>query len=133
MDAKHNKSMKLKIVFFVVAVILLVIGFVVLKPKQAPKNASQSAPATKTFNLVIKNHKVTSGPTVLMVNQGDDVVINITNDEDEELHLHGYDKATELQKDKPAALRFTANLTGNFPYELEHSGTELGSLQVLPK
>jgi len=44
--------------------------------------------------------------------KGDDVVIKITTDEDEELHLHGYDKSVELKKDQPAELSFNANLTG---------------------
>jgi hypothetical protein len=82
---------------------------------------------------MVKNRKLVSGPAILTAIQGDDVTIKITADEDEELHLHGYDKAVDLEKDKPAELHFTANLTGNFPYELEHSSTEIGSLQVQPK
>ncbi|HUP26400.1 MAG TPA: hypothetical protein VM124_01995 [Candidatus Limnocylindrales bacterium] len=128
--------MRRKLLFVAIAVMLLVISFIALKPKRtaAPDtNTSQNPPATKTLNLVIKDRKVASADSVLKVTQGDAVVISILSDEDEELHLHGYDKAVELHKDKPAELRFTANITGNFPYELERSGAGLGSLQVLPK
>jgi len=65
--------------------------------------------------------------------QGDNVTINITVDEDEELHLHGYDVHTDLQKGIPGSLSLVASSSGRFPFELEHSSTELGALEVQPQ
>lgn len=65
--------------------------------------------------------------------EGDNVEIKITVDEDEELHLHGYNKMVDLTSGKAGKLDFVANLTGRFPYELEHSKTEIGALEVSPK
>ncbi len=101
-------------------------------PVQASTNSGQVA-HTKTFELEVKNRKLVSGSDSLQVNQGDNVTIKITVDEDDELHLHGYDKSVDLTANQPDELNFVANVTGRFPYELEHSKTELGALEVLPK
>jgi hypothetical protein len=86
----------------------------------------------KVFNLVVQNRKLVAGSSTLSVTQGDHVTINITIDEAEELHLHGYDLHVDLQKNQPGSLSFIANASGRFPFELEHSSTELGALEVQP-
>lgn len=86
-----------------------------------------------TFELVIQNKKIVSGPETIKVNQGEDLTIKITSDEAEEFHVHAYDNSVELEPNKQATLTFTANLSGRFPFELEKSKTELGALEVQPK
>ena len=86
----------------------------------------------KHFALEIKNRQLT-GETTLSVEEGDSVILMITSDEDEELHVHGYDKSVELQAGKSATLTFEAVATGRFPFELEQSGTDLGALEVHPR
>ncbi len=86
-----------------------------------------------TFNIVIKEKKIVSGPTTIKVNQGDEITINITADEAEEFHVHAYDNSVELEPNKEATLTFTANLSGRFPFELEQSKTEIGAIEVQPK
>jgi hypothetical protein len=99
-------------------------------PSVASNSATQQ---TATFDLVIKNKKLISGPETIQVRENDQVTLNITSDEDEELHIHGYDKSVNLEKDKPTTLTFLANLTGRFPYELEKSATDIGTLEVRPR
>ena len=138
--------MKSKRLFvYVILIVFILVGlFYILKPKQLSDNgqlkntitqqATESAsPSPKTFELVVKGRKLVSGPQTINVTEGDNVTIKITSDQEEELHIHGYDKSVDLQKDIPAELSFTANLTGRFIYELEKSGTEIGALEVLPK
>ena len=96
-------------------------------------SATQSNVSVKSFNIVVKNKKIVSGPETIQVNQGDQVKLTFTVDEDEEIHLHGYDKALDVKKDVPASEEFTANLSGSFSFELENSKTDLGVLQVQPK
>ncbi len=140
---------KNNLIYLFVGVIVLIGLFYILKPKTAQTPSETSTPTTsstqpiasssaqpsasKSFDLVVKNKKLVSGPETLKVTEGDQVTINITNDEVEELHLHGYDKSVDLEANKPAKLEFTANLTGRFPYELEKSKTEIGALEVQPK
>lgn len=137
---------KNQIIIALIGVIFLASLFYLLKPKaqtflnlnQTSTSATTSPSATiqtnlKTFSLDIKNKKLVAGPETIQVNQGDEVEIKVTSDEDEELHLHGYDKSLDLEASKEANLRFIANLTGHFEYELEHSKATIGALEVLPK
>lgn len=101
-------------------------------PAQTSETPAVAATTTKTFDLVVENRAIISGPTTLSVNEGDTVTINITVDEDEELHLHGYDKSIELEKGVPGSLTFEATASGRFPFELEHSKTDLGAVEVAP-
>ena len=120
--------------FLIIAVILLGGLFFFLKPKSSGQTAAvDTVPQVKTFEILVKNRKIVSGSDTLQVNEGDNVVIKITVDEPEELHLHGYDKSVDLEKDVQGELPFTASLTGRFPFELENSKTDLGILEVQPK
>ena len=85
------------------------------------------------FDLVIKGRHLVSGPQTLQVPQGAEVTLRVTVDEAEELHLHGYNLKLDLKAGEPGVLRFTADKSGRFEYELEHSRTELGALEVQPQ
>lgn len=126
------------ITFLVVALVLFAGLFVLMKPKEKSlENLGQVntplQPAEKTFEFIVKEGKVVSGPDVMKVTEGDMVKIKVTVDEDEELHLHGYDLETELKKDIPSELNFVANLTGRFNLELHESDLGLSVMEVLPK
>src|SRR5258708_1042842 len=132
--------MQNKSIGYVIVGLALIAGlFVLLRPKQQDKQSPNVIPlpaseqVVQTFNLVIKGKKLISGPQTIVLKEGDKVKITITADEAEEWHLHGYDKMVVLEKDKPAQIAFTANLTGRFIYELERSSTEIGTIEVRPK
>ncbi len=82
---------------------------------------------------MIKSRKLVSGTETIKVSQDDKVEINVTSDEPEEFHIHGYDNSVDLEKDTKATLSFTANISGRFDYELENSKTDIGALEVSPK
>lgn len=86
-----------------------------------------------TFEIVIQNKKIVSGPVTIKVNQGEDITIKITSNEEEEFHVHAYDESVELEPNKQATLSFNTKLSGRFPFELERSKTDLGALEVQPK
>lgn len=118
----------MKVVYVTLVSVVVLVGlFIVLKPKHTTVQ-----PKTITANIVVKDNKVVSGPTTITAHKGDTIDLKITNDQPEELHMHGYDKKVDLEANKQAELTFQANLTGQFEYELEHSGTTLGQLQVQP-
>jgi len=138
--------MKIKfgtVVYIFLAVIILLVLFFLFKPKQevqAPQTsptAQASSPTpesnAKTFELTIKGKKLTSGPSTIKVNQGDNVTIKITGDEEEELHVHAYDVSVELIPNEQATLTFSAKMSGRFPFELEKSKTEIGAIEVQPR
>lgn len=116
---------------------ILIVGalFFLPKPQSQQSNSNTTATSTsqkRTFNLVVKNKKLT-GQTTLSAKQGDTVTFNVASDVAEELHLHGYDKHVDLEPGKTVSMTFTANLTGRFPFELEQTKTDLGVLEVQPK
>lgn len=108
-------------------------GLIITAPHIIKVVAGSAQVSTKEINLTIEDKKITSGETTVKVNKGDHVVLHITADTGEELHLHGYDVSTELSPDTTVELSFTANITGRFPFELEESKTELGAIEVAPQ
>ncbi len=98
-----------------------------------PSATTVSTPQPASYTIVIKNKKLVEGPEIITVKEGEDVILKVTSDVADELHLHGYDKSIDLEKDKKGVLSFTANLTGRFVYELENSKVDIGAIEVQPK
>ena len=125
--------------FLVAGVVLLAVLFVLFKPQsQTPSGILPPVPAVamtapKVFELTVKRGKLASGPEVLAVREGDEVVLRVTSDRADEMHLHGYDLEMNLSANVPAELKFTASRSGRFEYELHKSHADLGALEVQPK
>ena len=135
--------------FLVIGAALLGAMFVAFKPRpEAPPAAAPAvvpsaapaaaapapvAPAPKAFELTVKGGKLASGPEVLAVREGDEVILRITSDRADQLHLHGYDLELALKAGEAAELRFTASRSGRFEYELHKAHADLGALEVQPK
>lgn len=133
--------------FLAVGAALLAVLFVLFKPKPEPVQVplppstpmAAAAPAVpppsalKVFELTVKRGKLASGPEVLAVREGDEVVLRVTSDRVDEMHLHGYDLEMNLSANVPAELKFTASRSGRFEYELHKSHADLGALEVQPK
>jgi len=96
------------------------------------KENDTTGASAKTFTLVVKERRLVSGDGNLQVKQGDLVTINVTADEEEEFHLHGYDKSVDLFPGAEASLVFEASASGRYPFELEKSKTELGAISIEP-
>lgn len=139
---------KNNLIYLAVVVVVLIGLFYLLKPKTssapvpAPSSSGESTSSAnassamssnvKTFNLEVKDKKLT-GETTLKATEGDEIIFSVASDISEELHLHGYDKHVDLEKGKTVQLKFTADKTGRFPFELEEDKIELGALEVQPK
>lgn len=93
---------------------------------------SPVAPAPMVAELVVKDAALISGPTRIQVRQGDSVVLRVTSDRADELHLHGYDLEAQLQPEVAANLGFVADRSGRFELELHHAHLELAALEVAP-
>lgn len=66
------------------------------------------------------------------VTQGDRVVLVVTSDVADHVHLHGYDLMRDVAPGKTARLRFRANVPGRFEVELEDRGVQIAELTVRP-
>ena|SRR5215207_1818101 len=68
----------------------------------------------------------------LTFEEGETVRFRVVSDEAEEVHVHGYDIKKDLEPGKTETVSFKADITGIFEIELEHSGTLLAQLKVVP-
>jgi hypothetical protein len=138
--------MKNKPLLFIAAGIVVLGGlFVLFRPSPEPpapaaaistaQPEASAAPAIliDVFELVVQGGKLISGPSIIRVSQGEEIIIRVRIDTAEEFHLHGYDRKLDLAPGKPAELRLVVDRSGRFEYELERAGFELGVLEVLPR
>ena len=134
--------------FAALTVLLLAGLFLYLKPPPASTNVEAAAPsvtaqepsphkpevsAPQVFELVVAKNQLAQGEAVLRTTQGTEIILRVTSDHADELHLHGYDLSLSLPKGQPAELRFMADRSGRFEYELHHAHLELGVLEVQPR
>ena len=61
---------------------------------------------------------------------GATVVLRVTSDAADEVHVHGYDLYLDLAPGEPAELTFEATIPGVFEAELHDSGIVLAELQI---
>jgi heme/copper-type cytochrome/quinol oxidase subunit 2 len=66
----------------------------------------------------------------LEVDKDDEVVITVSSDVSDEVHLHGYDIKADVTPDQPAVIAFTADTPGVFEIELERSRRRVAQIQV---
>jgi hypothetical protein len=64
------------------------------------------------------------------VSKGDRVVLVVTSDVADEVHLHGYDITRDVAPGKVARLPFRATIPGRFEVELEDSGVPIADITV---
>ena len=70
------------------------------------------------------------GVRTVSVDLGDQVVLSISSDSSDDVHVHGYDLSAPLAPDAPAVLTFAADKPGAWDVELHDAGTLLLELQV---
>ena len=66
------------------------------------------------------------------VQKGDRVVLVVTSDVADHVHLHGYDIMQNVAAGGTARIRFRATLPGRFEVELEDRGAQIADLTVEP-
>jgi FtsP/CotA-like multicopper oxidase with cupredoxin domain len=99
-------------------------------PAAEPTQASQPTPAAAVnLQVPIADGEVTPPPDRVNVTRGEQVRIEVTSDQLDELHLHGYDLSANVTPGEPAVLEFTADQTGRF--ELEAHDAHLQLLQLI--
>jgi hypothetical protein len=66
------------------------------------------------------------------VDKGDQVVLIVTSDVADEVHVHGYDLSRDVSRGQPARIIFRATIVGRFEIELEDRGVPIAELTVNP-
>jgi len=104
-----------------------------------PASGAPSAPATqeasprptaRTIEVAYAGGEITGVGSRVDVAVGEQVVLRVTSDVVEEIHVHGYDLYADLAPGQPATLSFTADLPGSYEVELHDAGRPLFQLRV---
>jgi hypothetical protein len=112
------------IVVAVVVVFVIVGGVLIYANTRRP-------PQNVTFNLTVTGANKMS-PDKIEAHQNDTITINVTSDQEGDVHLHEYDIAFETKPGETVSHTFKADKTCTCEIEWEETSTELGSLVVSP-
>jgi Flp pilus assembly protein TadG len=82
--------------------------------------------------IVVVNGAPKGGIVRKSVDKGDRVVIVVTSNVADEVHLHGYDISRDVAAGGTVRIAFNATLPGRFEVELEDRGIQIGDLTVQP-
>jgi FtsP/CotA-like multicopper oxidase with cupredoxin domain len=135
-----------RIVLVVAALVVAVVAFVIAQPgddEDESQGAQTTAAQTETGNgstatdgdaeptetepppppkpevnrIRLRGGSVVGGPQDIEVTRGDTVVIVVSADAPDDIHLHGYDIERKAAPGQPARFRFKANAEGAFEIE----------------
>jgi ABC-type glycerol-3-phosphate transport system substrate-binding protein len=97
--------------------------------------ATTTEPAVEQPTVVrvaVVNGSPKDGIVRKTVDKGDRVVLVVTSDVADEVHLHGYDISRDVVAGGTARIAFEATLPGRFEVELEDRGIQIADLTVQP-
>jgi hypothetical protein len=144
-----------RLAFLGVAVVILVVAFLALRPSSDNPETTADAPtATPTATHTTTPDAAatdtptptpTPAPTVdpgplltgskvvkLRFKKGDTVRFRVRAPKDEEVHIHGYDIKKNVKAGQTAPVSFKATIDGIFEIEFEDSATQIAELRVDP-
>ena len=94
------------------------------------ETTTTAAASPIVVTVVVENGAPKGGIVRQTVSKGDHVVLVVTSDVADEIHLHGYDKKTDVTAGGTARLPFVANIPGRFEVELESRSVQIADLTV---
>jgi len=107
---------------------------------EAPPATTEAPPATTTeaatapvqVDVVVVGGEPQGGIVRESVDVDSAVVLTVTSDVADEVHVHGYDLMADVAPGAPATIRITADAPGRFEIELENTGVQIAELEVRP-
>jgi hypothetical protein len=135
--------------------VVLVVAFFVLRPSddaKTPTTAQTTAPPPATgtdtaeapaapppppapefAKIRVRDGKPVGGVKRIELTKGDRARIEVSSpDTSDEIHLHGYDIARDLEAGGRVRFSFEADADGIYEIELEGAGVQIGELVVNP-
>jgi hypothetical protein len=136
----------------IVAATVVVAGglFLVLRPDNGNDNASGSTTTSTTstgttttpsppappppanVRIVVRGGEPVGGVRNVTVSKGRQVVLIVTSDVADEVHLHGYNLKRDVAPGSPARLPFRSTIVGTVEVELEQRGLPLARITTQP-
>lgn len=96
----------------------------------APSPEPSPTPSANVIEVTYSGGQVTGVEQRVPVKLGEQVVIRVTSDVVEEIHVHGYDLYVDLVPGTPAEVAFEATLPGSYEVELHDASRPLFQLRV---
>lgn len=101
----------------------------------APADPDGADPVTTTFDgtrveVEVSDGEVVGGVRRVEVDTGERVLLVVTSDVADEVHVHGVDITGEVEAGGTVDVDFTADIPGVFEIELEERGLQLVELVV---
>jgi hypothetical protein len=139
-----------RLLIVVAAVAVAAVLFVVLRPGdegEATQTTTTSTSTTTTpepppalpppprvvrVRIVVKGGKPVGGIRNVTVAKGRRVMLFVTSDVADEVHLHGYNVMRDVAPGEPAQLTFRATIVGTVEVELEQRGVPLARITTKP-
>ena len=88
------------------------------------------SPSVRVIDVSVAGGSVTGPGSRVEAALGEDLVIRVTSDVADEVHVHGYDERAEVPAGGTVEISFTADIPGGFEVELEGTGQLLFQLRV---
>jgi len=96
------------------------------------EGAERPEPDADVPVITIKGGEPVGGVEDLSFDHGDDVRFVVNSDTADEVHVHGYDIAEDVDAGGTVKFDFPADIEGVFEVELESSATQIAELTVNP-
>jgi hypothetical protein len=96
----------------------------------SPSAAATPSAAVTTIEIQLKDGKVSPNGDRVDLTEGEQFVLDITSDRDDEVHVHGFDKEIEVSAGQHLQVPMTADRTGRFEVESHHPELLIVVLQI---
>lgn len=109
------------------AVALVALAGCAARPSAAPASTPGAA---RHIDLTFAGGAVRGGVSRIPVRLGATVDLVVHSDVTDEVHLHGYNRMSDVNAGASTTLEFVADTPGVFEVELEQRGSQLAQLEV---
>lgn len=96
-------------------------------PTTAPTPPPGPPPPARV-RIVVRGGLPVGGPRRVTVARGRRVILNVTSDVSDHVHLHGYDLMQDVGPGMPARIAFRATRPGTVEAELEDRGVQIARI-----
>ena len=96
----------------------------------APPPPPPGPPPPARVQIVVRGGLPVGGPRRVTVARGRRVILTITSDVSDHVHLHGYDLMQDVGPGMPARIAFRATMPGTVEAELEDRGVQIARIRA---
>jgi hypothetical protein len=96
-------------------------------------SSTQGAARNHQLDVSVIQGRLSQQAKVVRMTKGDQFVLNVTSDAEDELHVHGLDIRARVYPGKVTLVTVRAIRTGRFAIELHHANVTVAVLEVYPQ